>query len=97
LGLEIRLDGQRLVQGSGDGLARDVVLGGSEAAGGQRQVGAVPGAAKDIYQAVQVVTHLGRPVQVDAQRRQAGSQVVGVGVQELAQQDLGADGDDFGF
>ncbi len=92
--LRLRIHVHLLAQGEGDRLTRQVVLGGAEAAGDEDEVGPLAGAADGLGQAAQVVAHLGDVVQVDAQRGQAGGQVLGVGVQYIAEEDLGAHGDD---
>src|SRR6266540_1384222 len=80
-----------------DGLAREVVFGGAEAAGTDHEVVLVTGAAYDFHQAVQVVADRVLVVEVDAQGRQARCDVGAVGINDLAEKDFSTDGDDFSF
>ena len=83
-----------LVQAEGDRLAGEVVLGGAEAAGDEDEVGALVGAAYRLRQALEVVADGGNVVHVDAHGRQADGEVLRIGVEDLAEQYLRANGDD---
>ena len=95
--LHVGVDERLLAQGGGDRLAREVVLGGAEAAGHDDDVGAAEGDLDGVDEALEVVADGGVEVEVEADGGQAGGDVLGVGVEDLAQEDLGADGDDLGL
>ena len=79
----------------GDRLARDVVLRRSQPAGAEHDLRAPPRLRDQIDQPLAVVADLVHVEQVDAHRRQALRDVLGVRVENLAHEDFGADGDDF--
>src|SRR3972149_6242091 len=71
-----------------------VAPGGPDPAGDQDEVGALVGAAYRLGQTLEVIADGGDVVEVDAHRRQVGGEVPRIGVEYLAEQDLGAHGDD---
>ena len=88
-----RLDAHLLAEHGGDGLACEVVLRRAQAAGREDDVAALPGALQRLARSREVVADLRHPEEVDAQRRQAGGDILRVRVDDLAQQYLRADGD----
>ena len=88
------IDGRRLAEHGRHRLAGHVVLGRSEAARRERQVGALPGAREHLLQPAGVVADLRDIEQIDAVLRQLRGDERRVGVDDLAEQDLRADRDD---
>ena len=95
LGHEIGIANEFPARDFSDDLAGEVVLGGTDAARGDDGVGALHGAAKDFAHAAGVVADDGLVEEVDAE----GGQLLGhpsrVGINDLAEKDFGAYGDDF--
>ncbi len=91
------VDEHLFAEGGGDRFAGEVVVGRAEAAGHDDEVGAVEGALEGVDDAVEVVAHDGLEVEVDAEGGQARGEPGGVGVDDLAEQDFGAYGDDLGL
>ena len=87
----VGVDEHLLAHDGGDGLAGEVVLGGAEAAGHDDDVGALEGDLDGAGEAVEVIADGGLVVEVDADGGQAGGEVRGVGVEDLAEEDLGAE------
>ena len=75
----------------GDRLAGEVVLGRAEAAGHEDDVGALEAALDRVREAVEVIADLGHEVEVDPDRGQTPGNVRRVGVEYLAEEDLGSD------
>ena len=96
-GLEVGVDARLLVEDRADRFARQVVLRRAEAAGADDDVGALARAADGLGQSIEVVADDGLEVDVDAERRQPGRDEGGVGIDDLAEQDLGADGEYLGL
>ena len=82
-------------EGGGDGLLREIIARGAEAARGDDHVRPLLGAADDLLETAGIVAHDGLPEDVDAELREQARDVRGVGVDRLAEQQLGADRDDF--
>ena len=78
----------------GDGVAGDVVLGGTEATTQDDRVGPPEGEAERAHHALVVVPHLGLEVTVDPGERELLAHPGRVRVHDLAEQQLGADRDD---
>ena len=89
------VEDELLAEGGGDGLLREIVARGAEAARGDDHVGALLRAADDLLEPAGIVAHDGLPEDVDAELAQQARNVGGVGVDRLAEQQLGADGDNF--
>src|SRR5213075_1705842 len=66
-----------------------------QAAGDNGEVGAAPGAGHGLGQPVEVIAHLRHPVTIDAERGEFARQKSRVGVGNGAEQQFGADGEDF--
>ena len=79
----------------GDDVTGDVVLGGAEASAHDHGIAAIECLRDDRLDAIGVVAHLGLEVRVDADERQLLPDVGRIGVDDLAEQQLGTDGDDF--
>ena len=92
----VRMEHQLLPEGLTDGLLGQVVIGGAQAAGGEDDVRPAAGDVQRLAQPLGVVPHHGVPEDVDAQGGQALGEHLGVGVGDVAQQDLRAHGDDLG-
>ena len=86
---------KRHVHHLGDRLACDVVLGRPEAAAHDDGVAASQRRAQGEHDALPVVADLGLEVRVDADHRQVLTDPRRVRVDDLAEEQLGADGDDF--
>ena len=82
--------------GVGDYLSGQVVLGRAESAPGDDDVGAVEGVGDDLFHAARVVADHGLVEEVDAEVGEALGHPCGVGVDDLAEQELGTYGDYFG-
>ena len=96
LPLGVGVDEHLLAEHLRDRLAGEVVLGGAEAAGHDDDVGALERALDGVGEAVEVIADGGLVVEVEADGGQAGGDPLGVGVDDFAEEDLGADGDEFG-
>ena len=79
----------------GERLARDVVLRRPEAAARDHRVAARKADADALDHALEVVADLGLKMRVDADERQLLADPARIGVDDLAEQQLGADRDDF--
>ena len=95
VGFQFRDDVGLFADRLGDGVASDVVLGRAEAAGQEHDVRSASGCLDQLDQTLLVVADLVHEVEVDAHRRQTLGHVAGVGVENLAHQNFGADADDF--
>ena len=93
----VRIFFQRQAQDAGHGLLGEVVVGGAQAAGGDDQVAALQGGAQAFFQAGGVVAHHAGMVQVDAQGGEGAGHMGGVRIDGVAEQKLGAHGNDLGF
>ena len=88
---------QRQAEHLADSLLGEIVIGGAEAAGGDDDIRPLPGDLQRLPETDGVVTHHGVPVNADAQCAQFPGQELCVAVGDVAQQDLGAHGDDLCF
>ena len=95
--LQFRVDVRLLAHDGRDRLARQVVLRRAEAAGADDEVAALARPPDRLRQPVEVVADDVLVVDVDAERRQPRRDVRRVRIDDLAEQDLGADGEDFSF
>ena len=86
--------GEGVAIAGGNGLLGQIVCRGTQTSGEHQQVAPLPGFVDKIRQAVMVVADGAFPLDGDAQRRQFPAEVLGVGVQNVAEQQLGADADD---
>ena len=93
----VRIFFQRQAQDAGHGLLGEIVVGGAQAAGGDDQVAALQGGAQAFFQAGGVVAHHAGMVQVDAQGGEGAGHMGGVRIDGVAEQKLGAHGNDLGF
>ena len=91
-----RVKGQRIAKGVGHRLFGQVVGGGAKPAGKHQQVAAGAGGAHQLFQPGGVVPHHMLVQHGDAQLGQFPAQKPGVGVDDVAQQKLGANADDLG-
>ena len=87
---------QFLPEGLGHRHLGQVVAGGPQAPGGDEDVRPVPGDVHCLADPLGVVPHHGVVVDVDPQLGQALGDHLGIGVGDVAQQQLGAHGDEFG-
>ena len=85
---------QGLAKGLADGLLGQVVIGGPQAAGGDDDVRPLPGDVQSVFQALGVVAHHRVPEDVDADGGQGLGDVPGIGVDDVAEEQLRAHGDD---
>ena len=92
---DLRVEHQRLAAGGADGLLGEVVVGGAQAAGGDEDVRPVPGGVHRLAQASGVVSHHCVPEDVDTQGTEALGEHLGIGVGDVAQEQLSAYGNDF--
>src|SRR5207244_4054378 len=97
LGERCLVEDQLDAGGPGQGLARQIVLRGAEAAAGQDQPGAAGGDADGFNVSAEVVGDGGVPADGDADLGEAPAEPLAVGVEVLAAGQLAADGDDFCF
>jgi hypothetical protein len=86
---------QRHAHDLGDCFARDVVLGRSESAAQDHRIAALECLADAGDDAPEVVADFGLEMRIDAGQGQLAADPGGVGIDDLAEQQLGADGDDF--
>src|SRR5439155_7598967 len=91
LPLELWIKLQRLADRLRDRLARQVVLGRSQATGHDDDLAALQGAAEDLDDTRLGVAYLADPEHVDADRRQLLVQILGILIRDHAEQQLGAD------
>ena len=89
-----RVKGQGVAVAGGHGLLGQVVRRGPQPAGEHQQVAALLGLVDKIRQAAVVVTDGALSLDRDAQRGQLPAEVLGIGVENVAEQQLGADTDD---
>ena len=92
----VGVEGQFAAERLGHGIAGDVVLGGSEAAGENQDGGAAHGVAHLRGQAVAVVADDALGDHFDAELVQLIGEVERVGVEAIGSEHLAADRDDFG-
>ena len=85
---------QRIAEACGHRLFGQVVRRGAQAAGKHQQVTPRLRLVDELRQAAVVVADGALPLDRNAQRRQLPAQVLGVGVQDIAEQQLGAHTDD---
>ena len=85
---------QGLAEGLADGLLGQVVIGGTQASGGEDDVRPLPGNFQSLSQPGGIVPHHGVPEHVDAHAAQGLGQLLGVGVDNVAEEQLRAHGDD---
>ena len=90
----VRMQHQGLAEGLTDGLLGQVVVGGAKTAGGDDDIRPLPGDVQRFLQPPGVVPHHGVPEDIDPQARQGFGQLLGVGVGDVAEEQLGAHGDD---
>ena len=77
-------------------VAREVVIGGSETAAHHDEVAARQGLLEKLCDAAMVVADPGRPEDVDSQAGELACQVRAVGIDDLTEEQLGADADELG-
>ena len=82
-------------EGGADGLLGEVVIGGPQAAGGDDDVRPCLGDIQGVPEPLGVVPHYGVVVDGDAQGAETLGEDLGVGVGDVAQEQLGADGNEF--
>ena len=87
---------QGLAEGLADGLFRQVIVSGAQAAGGNDDVRPAAGNVQGFLQALGIVPHHGVPEDVDAHGGEGLGDVPGVGVDDVAEEQLSAHGDNFG-
>ena len=85
----------RLAHDGADRLACEIILRGAEAAGTDDDVRALQRFPDRFGQSIDVVADHRLEVEIDAQRRQPRRDVLRVRIDDLAEEDLGADGEDF--
>ena len=88
---EMGLDLELLAHHLSDRFAGQIVLGRSEAAAGNDDVRAFQPTLEGIRQPLQVVTDLRHVMQIQPQRRQLLGQEVGIGIDDLPEEELCAD------
>ncbi len=81
-------------EGFADDLFGEVVVGGPQTTGGDDEVGARFGKAQNVGQATDVVADDRMVIEVDPEFGEALGNILRVGVGDLAEQKLGADGND---
>ena len=86
---------ESLAEGLRQGHLGQVVAGGAQTAGGDDDVGTGPGNFHRLADPLGVIPHHRVVEDVDAQLGQALGDHLGVGVGDISQQQLGADGDEF--
>ena len=91
----ILVENQRLAEGLADGLLGHVIVSGTQTAGGDDDIGPLAGDLQCILQTLGVVTHHGVPEYVHTHSGQGLREIPRIGVDDVAQQQFGADGDDF--
>jgi hypothetical protein len=96
VGQDGRIQAQPPVQDGRHDVAGQVVLGGPQAAGGDDDVGSAQGLAQRCLDAGGIVPHRRLEEQVNARLGQPLGDPAGVGIHDLAQEQLGADGQDLG-
>ena len=87
---------ERGVEGGGDRLGGQVIGGGAQAAGGDQQPAAVGCFADGLDEALPVVAHHRLAMVGHPQARQLLGQPAGVAIEDVAEQQLGADTEDLG-
>ena len=90
----VRVKHQGLVKGGADGLLRQVVVGGAQAAGGDDDIRPPAGDVQGLTQPLRVIPHHRVPKDVDAYGGQGLGDVPGIGVDDVAEEQLRAHGDD---
>ena len=96
--LQLRfIKAQRVAESAGHDLFGQVVLRGAEPAGKHQQVAAAACLAHHAFQPGGIVAHHCLKVHGNAQRRKFTAQKLRVRIQDIAQQQLGADGNDLSF
>src|ERR1700730_8468442 len=83
-----------LAENLGDCVSRDVVLSRPQTSRAEHHVRPSPGVAEGVRQSPFVVANLGHAEEVDPKRRQVRGNVLGIRVENLAEQDFRTDGDD---
>ena len=86
---------QRLVEGLADGLLGQVVIGGAKAAGGNDNISALSGNFQCVPKTGGIIAHNGVPEYVDAQTGQGFGKFLRIGVDDVAQQQLCTNGNEF--
>ena len=90
---DVRVELELSAEGLADGLLGQVVVGGAQAPGGDDDVRPAAGDVQGVRQALGVVPHHRVVVDGDPQGAEALGDDLGVQVGDVAQQELGADGD----
>ena len=85
------MEDQLLAEIVRDGLLGQIVVGGPQAAGGDDGVHPGKGQDQTLFQPLGVVAHYGLVVQIDSQSRHLLGDVGGVGVDDVAHEQLRAD------
>ena len=80
------MEDEGLSEGFADGLFGEVVVGGTQAAGGDEDVRPAAGDVQRLPEAVGVIAHHGVPEDVDAQGGEALAQGLGIGVGDVAKE-----------
>ena len=88
------IEGQLIPEAGGNGLLGQVVCRGAEAAGKDQQVAAALSLVDEIGQTAMVVADGALPLDRDAQIGQLPAEVLGVGVEDVAEKELGTHTDD---
>ena len=88
--IKLVLEDEPLPEGLADGLFGEVVVGGAQAAGGDDDVGPLFGQSHRLLGPLEVVPHHGVPKDVQPQLAQPLGEHLGVGVGDVAQEQLGA-------
>ena len=86
---------ERLLDEDTERFPREVVLGGAQPAAHDHCVGAVQCAAQRVDEAIEVVAHLGLKERIEPDEGQLLADPAGVSIDDLTQQQLGADRDHF--
>ncbi len=89
------VEDQLLAEGLGQHVFGEIVAGGAQAAGGDDDVGPLFGQSHRLLGPLEVVPHHGVPEDIQPQLAQPLGEHLGVGVGDVAQQQLGADGQNF--
>ena len=90
----VRVEDQRLVKGGADGLLGQIVIGGAQTAGGDENVRPAAGDVQRLPEPLGIVSHHGVPEDVDAQGGKRLGDGLGVGVGNVAQEQLRTYGDE---
>ena len=92
----VLVEHQRLAEGLADGLLRQVIIGGPQAAGGDDDVRPLPGNVQSLLQPLGVISYHGVPEDIDSHGGKGLGDVSGIGVDDVAEEQLRAHGDQLG-